>query len=493
MQKTNGNVSSNNAMHIQNENGLVGIVQETLNLIVKFLAPKERLRLFAVCKEFKQQLSRECTIWNDVRLSFKFTDCNITRNGITLPNLKDNSANNPDAPPVTLQFIQCETMYCRQDIAKCIEIRVNPEMSKSDPQRVTKMINDCIPSVCSVEIFDNNLPIYDCGFMEALALQHTKYLTVDCFDGESTISKLSRLTRLFPNISYLSILNVDPPHSASIHQVEKGVGAFKRIFSHFAKWKSLRCLQFYECQSVCFHKVVSSDTVLSCPSVNDCIGNVMSLDLSFCAFADILDIQNILDMLPQLKYLSFVSNGIDLKHQQRSLTTMDVDQEFDTLKVPETVEYLKYASTVLTHHRLCIQLDLSALARTQSLRFVDCCIDDMVFLEEMSKHCHSVQFISLLYDRDSTEFLNKHWIKYSVHNIGDDVRQKPGGLQIAVQFVDGAVEDKKPLKHFLRRLFSFESGDVITRNALYRNYFNSTDSRIVEMKKVNEATDFFHW
>ena len=120
------------------------------------------------------------------------------------------------------------------------------------------------------------------------------------------------------------------------------------------------------------------------------------------------------------------------------------------------------------------------------MRFVDCCIDDMVFLEEVSKHCHGVQFISLLYDRDSTDFLRKHWSKYSIHQKGD-------GLQIAVQFVDGQIEDKGPIGHFLQRLFDYEFSALVTRSALYRSYFDSTDSRIVEMKKVNEATDFFHW
>ena len=124
----------------------------------------------------------------------------------------------------------------------------------------------------------------------------------------------------------------------------------------------------------------------------------MSLDI-FCNFEEIKHAQNIMDGLKELKYLSFISNGIETKNmifnEMPSGDYFDVDFAFQTLQIPENIVYLKYCGEILVEHRATIYLDLSKLQKTQSLKFVDCCIDDIVLLEGISKFCSdSVQFIS---------------------------------------------------------------------------------------------------
>ncbi len=439
----------------------INLCEECMSLIIKYLLPNERIKCFIICKQMKTILidPENKTIWNDIRLSLKYSNNTNNINGCILPNLNDSKT---EFEQFKLQFIHSQSSY-HKEYKNCIQIEIDKQYKSMTNKFDNLWIFKCISNV---EIFDNNATIYDNSniFPNNMSLNNVKYLSLDClYNGWN---KLPKLIQLYPNINYLSFINVG-------HSTFPGTQSFKVIFNKFNTIKSLKYLQFWDCNNICFQNINIS-------LENNMLSEIISLDLTFCCFTNINEIQNIFNKLIKLKYLSFISNGIDaltsnipnvnpMANNNASNDATPIDTFYNMLVIPETLQYLKYASEILIDNRTMIHLDLKKLKKTNSLLFVDCCIDDVVLLEQISKYCQkSIKYILLNYDKSSHSMLHLHWDKYEIFN---EMNAQLNELQIGINYMESiSINDemKQILKQFLMKTFMYDDQKVVSNENIKR-------------------------
>merc|ERR550539_581550 len=111
------------------------LCDECLTLCFKFLTPKERISFFVLSPLLHEtmQNSENKSLWNDMRLLFKYAD-------------------NATAPPFTLKLIHSPSSYPKP-FANCVLIEINKECKEATSELSDLWIWQCISNI---ETFGNN-------------------------------------------------------------------------------------------------------------------------------------------------------------------------------------------------------------------------------------------------------------------------------------------------------------------------------------------------
>eukprot|EP01084_Bolivina_argentea_P268435 455920_1 len=108
-----------------NDNTFIDLCEQCISLIMKCLLPHERIKCFIICKQIKNILqdTENKTIWNDIRLSLKYSTNTNNISGCILPNLSDKKT---EYDQFKLQFIYSQLSYCKK-YKNCIEIEIDKQ------------------------------------------------------------------------------------------------------------------------------------------------------------------------------------------------------------------------------------------------------------------------------------------------------------------------------------------------------------------------------
>merc|ERR1712228_1158296 len=172
---------------------ITGLCDQCLTLCLQFLSPAERIKCCILSPLFLLfvQSAENKSIWNDMRLSLQYST-------------------NSNAKPFSLKLIHSQSSYPKP-YNNCIAIQIDKEFTDSDNKFIMThhWIFECISNI---ETYGANETIFNSQIVQKISFENTKYFTFDCIENQWC--EFPEILIKFPNLSYLSFLNLGHNFSA---------------------------------------------------------------------------------------------------------------------------------------------------------------------------------------------------------------------------------------------------------------------------------------